>query len=531
MLVFLIKSSLIIAVLFVFYKTLLERESFFTANRIYLLACLALTFILPFISLPKLVQDQGFIAKTLVQVDDRPTISLTQETGSAQQSSATTVNPPQNSSPNTDQYVVHSERGLYYWITLIYFFGVIILSLTLFIQIVSLLILVFRATEKIKDTGYVIVSSSRIKEPCSFFKYVFINPENYDYDTYEQIIAHERIHVRKWHSIDLLLSEIAIILLWFNPFIWFFRKEVEKNIEYETDNLLVERESVKKKSYQMNLLKIAALQKPLAITTNYNQSLIKKRILKMSTKKSNPHNYWKYAFIAPIVLVMLLSMNTPLEAIPSKYNPVAVPQHEENGNKAVGTKDCRELLRAVKDQNVSLVKQLLETVDPDCMYNKNGEPRTPLVAAARSGDLQIGKLLVEANADIEYHHDSDESPLMAASENGHIEFVTYLMEQGADVNRKVSGDGTALLVASREGHLEIAKYLISKNADVNGQVSGDGTPLICAAKRGHYEVAKLLLENNADPYLASPGDEYPMYHARMAKDKRMIALLKQYESD
>ncbi len=530
MLVVLLKSSLIIAVLFVFYKTLLERESFFTANRIYLLACLALTFVLPFISLPKLVQDQGFIAKTLVQVDDRPTTSLDQETVSARQNTATLAN-PQNVSPNTDQYAVHSERGLYYWITLIYFFGVIILTLNLLIQMVSLGIQVFRATEKIRDTGYVIVNSPRIKEPCSFFKYIFINPENYDYATYEQIIAHERIHVRKWHSIDLLLAEIAIILLWFNPFIWFFRKEVEKNIEYETDNLLVEKESVKKKSYQMNLLKIAALHKPLTITTNYNQSLIKKRILKMSTKKSNPHNYWKYAFIAPIVLVMLLSMNTPREVIASKDNSAAVLPAQENRNKAVGTKDCRELLRAVKNENVSRVKQLLGTVDPDCMYTKEGEPRTPLVMAARSGALEIGKLLVAANADIEHHHHADESPLMAASANGHLDFVMYLIEQGADVNKKVRGDGTALLVASREGHLEIVKYLISNNADVNAQVSGDGTPLICAAKRGHYEVAKLLLENNADPYLTSPGDEYPMYHARMAKDKRMIALLKQYESD
>lgn len=490
MLALLLKASLIITILLIFYKIFLEKESFFSTNRIYLLVCLALMFILPFVSLPKLVQDQGFISKTIERLDSPSSKSSNQLILSESQNAATPSGTTANATKTQNRNAENQPKGLLYWVLWVYYFGVMVLTLNLTTQIVNLLIKVKKSTEKIRDTDGIIVNTPFIKEPCSFFNYIFINPENYDFDTYEQIIAHEKIHVRQGHSIDLLLSEIAIILLWFNPLIWLYRKEIEKNIEYQTDGLLVEKEAVKKESYQMNLLKIATLNKPLTITTNYNQSLIKKRILKMSTKKSNPHNYWKYAFIAPVLFVMLLSMNMPMEVISQQDVTDPVFQNGGLDNTTIIAEDCRELLRAVKDQNVAKVKLVLRTVDPDCLYRGDGEPRSPLVAAARKGDLEIGKLLVEAKADIEFHDGSDESPLMAASANGHLDFVAYLMNKGAEVNRKVGGDGTALLVASREGHLEIVKYLISNNADVNGQVGGDGTPLICAARSGHYEVAK-----------------------------------------
>ncbi len=193
------------------------------------------------------------------------------------------------------------------------------------------------------------------------------------------------------------------------------------------------------------------------------------------------------------------------------------------------TDACHKLLTAVKTNNVSLVNTLLADTDPNCTYRDGGEPRSPLVAAARNGNMEIVKLLVDADADVSYHAKGDETPLMAASLYGHVHIVQYLVENGANVNEQLKGDGTALLVASRAGHLEIVDYLISQQADVNSQVNGDGTALICAVREGHYEVAKLLLDNGADPNLFSPGDEMPMYHAQKSRNKKMIQLLKSYE--
>jgi beta-lactamase regulating signal transducer with metallopeptidase domain len=159
---------------------------------------------------------------------------------------------------------------------------------------------------------------------------------------------------------------------------------------------------------------------------------------------------------------------------------------------------CSDLLRAVKAGDVAKVGDLLKAVDPNCNFRDDGEPRSPLVAAARMGHLEIGKMLVAAEANVEYHDHGDETPLMAAARYGHLDFVKYLLEQ---------------------------------KAQVNAQLDGDGTALICAVKGNHYDVAKLLLENGADPFQVSPGDEYAMYHARMEGNKQMIKLLKEYERE
>jgi ankyrin repeat protein len=249
----------------------------------------------------------------------------------------------------------------------------------------------------------------------------------------------------------------------------------------------------------------------------------------MNVKKPTPHTYWKYAFIAPVLFFMLL-ISKPFSALAQngKQESVLLNVGSESENESV-SEGCKELLRAVKGRDIAKVRELLETADPNCIYRGDGEPRSPLVSAARNGDSEIGKLLIEAGADIAFHAQGDETPLMAAAANGHLGFVKYLVANGAEVNKKLEGDGTALLLASREGHLETVRYLISIGAEVDAQVSGDGTPLIVSVQSGHYEVAKILLEKGADPNLASPGDDYPMAHARRSKDKLMITLLEKHE--
>lgn len=159
---------------------------------------------------------------------------------------------------------------------------------------------------------------------------------------------------------------------------------------------------------------------------------------------------------------------------------------------------CADLLRAVKSGNAKLVQELLKSVDPDCTYREDGEPRSSLVAAARMGNMEITKLLLGAKASVEYKSRGDESPLMAAANHGHLDLVELLVANGAKVNRKISGDGTAL---------------------------------IGAVRNGHYEVAKFLLEKGANPFAVVAGDEYAMYHARMNEDKKMIQLLRKYEDE
>lgn len=196
----------------------------------------------------------------------------------------------------------------------------------------------------------------------------------------------------------------------------------------------------------------------------------------MKTKTLNMNNRTKNIFRTSLIITVLL------------ITSISFSSYAQN--------NCKDLLRAVKSNNITKVTELLKTVNPDCVFRGDGEPRSPLVAAARNGYLAIVKLLLTANANIEYHAKGDESPLIAASKAGHIETV---------------------------------KYIISQGADINAQIDSDGTALIAAVKNGHFEVAKVLLEKGADPDLASSGDEFPMYHARIMNDKPMISLLEKFK--
>jgi hypothetical protein len=173
-----------------------------------------------------------------------------------------------------------------------------------------LIVTLFKAytNQPIIDHRYRIIDLKGDKIPCSFLNTIFINPEKYDWDTYNQILLHEKVHIRQLHSLDILLAELTIIFQWFNPFAWLLRKEIENNLEYLTDEEVLN-DNVEPSSYQMSLLKLSAPHLSLRITTNYNQSLLKKRIIMMNAKRSNIHTLWKYFMLLPLFGILACALN------------------------------------------------------------------------------------------------------------------------------------------------------------------------------------------------------------------------------
>ena len=197
------------------------------------------------------------------------------------------------------------------WMVYLYWFGVLIFGLNFLMQVI---ILLYRAYSKevIQDGKFRIVEIKEDKAPCSFANNIFINPEKYEWEMYNQILLHEKIHIEQKHTIDLLLAEVVLIFQWFNPFAWQWRKVLESNLEFLTDDQMLLQDTVEKESYQFSLLKVAAPQFPLSLTTNYNQSLLKKRIIMMNSKKSNVNTTWKYFFLVPLMVLFACLFNQPV---------------------------------------------------------------------------------------------------------------------------------------------------------------------------------------------------------------------------
>ncbi|NHF59545.1 hypothetical protein FK220_009350 [Flavobacteriaceae bacterium TP-CH-4] len=563
----LIKASLVIIILWVFYKLLLEKESFFKANRMYLVAGLFCAFLLPFIALPELISNQGIIGNVLedVGVDATNTLKDTDILGSLE-STDVAGNESMDASSTRIERIASGTKGPFFWISLIYVFGVSVLSLRLIGQFLTLFRRIRKEADQVVDGNAIIINGEGPSGPCSFFNYIFIDPGKYSLDTYEQVLQHEKVHVQKRHSLDLLLAELVIIFLWFNPFAWFYRKEIEKNIEYQTDDYLLKAKTVESEKYQINLLEIATQQKPLTIVSSYNHSLIKKRIVMMNTKKSNRNNYFKYAFIAPVLFATVLFMNQPFllgaqesqtsytddaeynwdgEEYQNNHSENQTPLMRAAADGALGTVkiliangvDVNEMLygegtalyRALQHSNSEIAGLLLESgADPNLGSTSDGYP---IMAAIASGDEEMVRLLIKRGADVNRSFPGDGNAMIQAARYGFLGIMKILVEAGADVNKGVKGDGNPLIMAAKGGQLHIVKYLIGLGADINAEVIDDETPLINASEQGHLSVVKYLVENGADINQSST-DTSGRYRSplKMAKKKKHTEITKYLKS-
>ncbi|HEY4323960.1 MAG TPA: M56 family metallopeptidase [Mucilaginibacter sp.] len=322
MIPYILHVAILITVCLLFYKLLLQKETFYRLNRWVLVFCLALSFVIPLVPVPQqwallntsktteetvqpapfIPAQQNSVVQTQPEAKPAPTAPSLQPVAKTTETTAA-----KETSPSTFQllsFLQHSVKWLFY----LYWIGVAAFGLNLLLQ---LIVLLFQAYTKpaIIDGRFRIIELTGDKAPCSFGNNIFINPEKYDWETYSQILLHEKIHIEQRHSFDILMAELVLVLQWFNPFAWLYRTELESNLEFLTDNSVLEHKEIERSSYQMSLLKVSAPHLSLGITTNYNQSLLKKRILMMNAKKSNIHIMWKYFFLVPLLGILACALN------------------------------------------------------------------------------------------------------------------------------------------------------------------------------------------------------------------------------
>lgn len=132
-----------------------------------------------------------------------------------------------------------------------------------------------------------------------------------------------------------------------------------------------------------------------------------------------------------------------------------------------------------------------------------------LQAAASGRHNEVRRLIaagVSANA-ARADLDVSGTPLIQAARVGDLTMVNTLLELGADPNQALLRDGNPLIVAAMQGHLAVVERLLDAGADVNGIVQYDETPLINAAREGHLPVVRALLAHGADINLGVWADE------------------------
>ncbi|MES1221309.1 MAG: peptidase M56, BlaR1, partial [Bacteroidota bacterium] len=223
MIPYIVHVSIIIAVCFIFYKIFLQKETFFRLNRWVLLAFIAVSFSLPFLPVPANLSLRNTIVKAVKPITTKPVNNIAK----VQTIAGENTNPSPSVSPVSNQ---KDERISWTkWLYYLYISGIIIFGANLLFQFIVLMVQCY-TRPYVQDGPFRIIEISGNRAPCSFGNFIFINPSKYDWETYNQILQHEKIHCSQKHSLDILLAEIVLVFQWFNPFAWLYRKQVETNL-------------------------------------------------------------------------------------------------------------------------------------------------------------------------------------------------------------------------------------------------------------------------------------------------------------
>jgi TonB-dependent SusC/RagA subfamily outer membrane receptor len=190
------------------------------------------------------------------------------------------------------------------WIILVFIIGVIIFLVRLAMQFYSYLQLQ-RSSELLTDMPVKLYHVDKNIVPFSFGNAIFINQEQHNESELREIIRHEFVHVKQRHTADMIWAEVLCIVNWYNPFAWMIKKVIRQNLEFIADQQVLQN-GLDKKQYQYLLLKVAG-SPAFRIANQFNFSFLKKRIAMMNKMKSARLHLVKFAFVLPLIAVLLLS--------------------------------------------------------------------------------------------------------------------------------------------------------------------------------------------------------------------------------
>ena len=189
----------------------------------------------------------------------------------------------------------------------IYLIGVGVMTLLFLFKLGKLVVLIIRSPKR-KMSSCTAVFTGREQGSFSFFRYAFFPNENVDPD----IMRHEMSHIAHHHSWDILFAEVMMILQWFNPFIYLYKKELQSLHEYQADRDVVAT-GVDKKNYMMLILQQCTAVDFSGMSNNFSLILTKKRI-KMITRNEKAKGLWWRLLATLPVLAFLMIANTKVTA-------------------------------------------------------------------------------------------------------------------------------------------------------------------------------------------------------------------------
>ena len=344
--IYLLKASAIIAVLWLIYRLLLRKDTFFGIKRLYFIAGMFLSFLLPLWHIKKVV---------LVHLNPKP-LQI--------QLDGVSVTEMQEASHWFDL-----SHLTYVWLA-----GVLFFLIKMLVDLLGIYRLI-ASGDKAQKNGFVLVSVDKDISPFSFGKYVVVNPKKFSQSEFDMLLAHEWVHVRQKHSLDVLLSGIFTALQWYNPFAWLWQHHLIENLEFIADSQATTQvPSVK--NYQYLLLKTGMNTPALAMVNSFYKPNLKNRIMMLQQKKSESIKLFKFGILLPLIILFLYGFNTQEvfgQEIPNQH--YVIDKHTTSKQ----LKDIENQINKQKNKfvvhfsNLMYIDEILVNVEVEVHYNSTGK--------------------------------------------------------------------------------------------------------------------------------------------------------------
>lgn len=289
--------AVLIAVFYMFYRLLLSRDSLHWLNRVVLVGTALASFVLPLCVIT--THRTELIAAA-------PAVPATV---------AATV--AQAAAPQKPWW----QAG----VPVVYWAGVAITLLYTIVSISKVCILISRCERHRQGDGTVIAVAPGEVSPFSWMRFIVVSRSDYAHPD-RAILLHEREHVRRHHSVDVVLVDMLSSLQWFNPAMWMLRADLRAIHEYEADAAVLSA-GMDARQYQYLLVRKAVAATGYSVANGINHSTLKQRISMMNSHNHNKYSWAKALYVLPVVAVSLMvSARTVTDY---KVMPKSQTQHSE----------------------------------------------------------------------------------------------------------------------------------------------------------------------------------------------------------
>lgn len=289
LLIYFLKVVAIQAILYLIYTLVFHKSGRHAINRFYVIVALVVSFVIPFMTIPNFQSNESF------EKTEKPIwLELAEKT--------------EFSNEETELIPIERLDQADFTIELIVL-GISCISILFLIKLIYShfqIIRLKKQSDEIVENGYRLYCGE-FESPFSYFNSVFVPNGLFNEPSFDTILQHELIHLRKRHSVDRVLIEIILSIFWFNPLLYLFRNRLIEIHEFQADAEVI---ALKKNpiAYQEILFQQINTQKAIASANYFKLNTIKTRIKMMN--KNQKLSTWYYLLILPVFALVTFSFAT-----------------------------------------------------------------------------------------------------------------------------------------------------------------------------------------------------------------------------